>query len=75
MNLKMKPKTLEAPPTLAGEINKTADELLQRIVAEYKDKVPGEIKQEVYDVLVQSCKKLMEKSSVIRTEEIEKLKF
>ena len=75
MNLKMKPKTLEAPPTLAGEINHTADELLQRIIAEYKDKVPREIKQEVYDVLVQSCKKLMEKSSVIRTEEIEKLKF
>ena len=71
----MKPKTLEAPPTLAGEINKIADEMLQRIVAEYKDKVPREIKQEVYDVLVQSCKKLMEKSSVIRTEEIEKLKF
>ena len=71
----MKPKTLEAPPTLAGEINKIADEMLQRIVAEYKDKVPREIKQEIYDVLVQSCKKLMEKSSVIRTEEIEKLKF
>jgi len=71
----MKDKTLEAPPTLAGEINKIADEMLQRIVAEYKDKVPREIKQEIYDVLVQSCKKLMEKSSVIRTEEIEKLKF
>jgi len=56
----------EPNKTLAGDITDISEELLARIVAEYKDII---IKED-YDVLVQSCKKLMETSVKIRITEI-----
>ena len=69
----MKPKTLEAPPTLAGEINKTADELLQKITGAYSNNPLVDPKD--YGVMIQSCTKLMEISLTIQRNEIAKLKI
>ena len=68
-----KPKTLEAPPTLAGEINKTAHELLQKIAGAYSNNPLVDPKD--YGVMIQACTKLMEISLTIQRNEIAKLKF
>ena len=73
MNLKMKPKTLEAPPTLAGEINHTAVELLLKIAGAYSNNPLVDPKD--YGVMIQACTKLMEISLTIQRNEIAKLKF
>ena len=67
------PKTLEAPPTLAGEINKTAHELLQKITGTYANNPLVDPKD--YGVMIQSCTKLMEISLTIQRNEIDKLKI
>ena len=68
-----KPKTLEAPPTLAGEINKTADEMLQKITRAYANNSLVDPKD--YGVMIQACTKLMEISLTIQRDEIDKLKI
>jgi len=68
-----KPKTLEAPPTLAGEINHTAVELLQKITGAYANNSLVDPKD--YGVMVQACTKLMKISLTIQRNEIDKLKI
>jgi len=68
-----KPKTLEAPPTLAGEINKEAGEMLKKITRTYANNPLVDSKD--YGVMIQSCTKLMEISLTIQRNEIDKLKI
>ena len=58
----------EAPLTLAGEINKKADNMLTDIISEYQPN--GKVSQDQFDVMVQSCRKLMEITADIRAREI-----
>ena len=67
------PKTLEAPPTLAGEINKEAGEMLKKITRTYANNPLVDPKD--YSVMIQSCTKLMEISLTIQRDEIDKLKI
>jgi len=55
-----------APKTLASEINTTAAKLLKAIGDEYLHKID----EHDYNILIQSCTKLMEISAKIRTVEL-----